>query len=366
MAYGIAMDKMMDTALTEKVVKACLAVRQGLAQEAAVGFGELVAAEPATADKAAWLQAVESCLLTAARSKQVELLQGWLRAVEPMIWATKKPAAAGLVAATGEPAAAGLVAAKGELLVKLTFAACDKRLDGFKVQLTWLWRRWLRTLGSDVQEAQRLCGELLNLAARMARRGWREETSYVLRLVGRIVLSWRSRSEQSLLLWQSVLAQLSLHFTVYARWDGFAKACEAYAELVPLLVVLVRRATRDAQQGEQAQHDEQAHRKPLTEQQRAAALKLALRCVRDLVTTIARTSMQDDMDIFRQWYQYLWQLAGDDPAKKQQLMLLLQLAIRYWQRTLPKSSKKQVRFLQDLLEPSYSSAEHEALLRRIA
>ena len=334
----------MDTALTEKVVKICLAIRQGLAQEAAVGFGELVAAEPATVDKAAWLQAVETCLLTAARSKQVELLQGCLRALEPMVWATGEPAA------KGEPAAAGLVTAKGELLVRLTFAVSDKRLDGLKVQLTWLWRRWLRALGADVQEAQRLCGELLNLAARMARRGWREETSYVLRLVARAVMSWRHRSEQSLLLWQSVLAQLSLHFTVYARWDGFAKACEAYAELVLMLVVLVRRAKRDA----------------LPMEQRAAYLKLALRNVRDLLTNIARSTMQEDMDIFRQWYQYLWQLAGDDPARKQQLMLLLQLAIRYWQRTLPKSSKKQLRFLQDLLEPSYISAEYEALLRRIA
>ncbi|MGM9529653.1 MAG: hypothetical protein ACI3XH_06630, partial [Phascolarctobacterium sp.] len=250
----------------------------------------------------------------------------------------------------------------GELLLKLTFAACDKRLDGLKVQLTRLWRKWLRTLGEDVQEAQRLCGELLNLAARMARRGWRQETSYVLRLVAWAVMSFCYRSGQSMLLWQGVLAQLSLHFTVYARWDGFAKACEAYAELVLLLVVLLRRAQRC----EQVELHAQAHRKPLTEQQRAAALKLALRTVRDLVTTIARTSMQDDMDIFRQWYQYLWQLAGDDQPKKQQLMLLLQLAIRYWQLTLPKSSKKQVRFLQDLLEPSYISAEYEELIEKIA
>ena len=56
----------MDTALTELVVRTCLAVRQGLSQDAAVGFGELVAAERATSDKASWLRAVEICLVAAA------------------------------------------------------------------------------------------------------------------------------------------------------------------------------------------------------------------------------------------------------------------------------------------------------------
>ena len=64
--------------------------------------------------------------------------------------------------------------------------------------------------------------------------------------------------------------------------------------------------------------------------------------------------------------QYLWQLAGEDVARKQRLLLLLQLSISYWHSTLPKSSKKQLRFLRDLLEPSYISAEYETLLRRIA
>ena len=137
---------------------------------------------------------------------------------------------------------------------------------------------------------------------------------------------------------------------MYARWDGFTKACEVYYELVLLLLVLVRRSGR----------------RTIPLEQRAAYLQLALRTVRDLVTNIARSTMQEDMDIFRQWYQYLWQLAGEDVGRKQRLLLLLQLSISYWHSTLPKSSKKQLRFLRDLLEPSYISAGYETLLRRIA
>ncbi|MGM9582963.1 MAG: hypothetical protein ACI3WU_04525 [Phascolarctobacterium sp.] len=332
------MDKIMDTALTELVVRTCLAVRQSLAQEAAVGFGELVAAKKSTRDHACWLGAVETCLVTAARSKQAELVQGWLRAVSPMLVGSKQ-----------QPTAE-LVAARGELLLKLCFAACDKRLEALFPLLQGQWRSWLDAV-EQVQELQRLCGELLNLAARMARRGWRQEARFVLRLVARAALKGgRLKQEVRLPLWRSILARLSLHFTVYARWDGFAKACEAYEELVSLLLLLVRRSGC----------------KGLPLAVRTASLQLALRTVRDLVTNNARSTMQEDMDIFRQWYQFLWQLAGENQARKQKLLLLLQLSIRYWQLTLPKSSRKQLRFLQDLLQPNLINAEYEELLQRIA
>ena len=328
----------MDTALTELVVKTCLEVRQGSAQEAAVDFGKLVAAQKSAQDQVRWLGAVETCLVTAARCKQVELAQGWLKAVSPLLVGAE------------QQSVAGFIAARGELLLKLCFAVCDKRLEKLFLLLQAQWRGWLDA-AENTQEVQRLCGELLNLAARMARRGWRQEVRFVLRLVARAALQGgRQKQEESLPLWRSILARLSLHFTGYARWDSFAKACEAYGELVSLLLLLARRSGC----------------KDLPWTVRTASLQLALRTVRDLVTHNARSNMQEDMDIFRQWYQYLWQLAGEDPARKQKLLLLLQLSIRYWQLTLPKSSKKQLRFLEDLLQPNLINAEYEELLQSIS
>ena len=328
----------MDTALTELVVKICLEVRQGSAQEAAVDFGKLVAAQKSAQDQVRWLGAVETCLVTAARCKQVELAQGWLRAVSPLLVGAE------------QQSVAGFIAARGELLLKLCFVVCAQRLDKLFPLLQAQWQGWLDA-ADNTQEVQRLCGELLNLAARMARRGWRPEVRFVLRLVARAALQGgRQKQEERLPLWRSILARLSLHFTGYARWDSFAKACEAYGELVSLLLLLVRRSGR----------------KELPWGVRTASLQLALRTVRDLVTNNARSNMQEDMDIFRQWYQYLWQLAGEDPARKQKLLLLLQLSIRYWQLTLPKSSKKQLRFLEDLLQPNLINAEYEELLQSIS
>ena len=328
----------MDTALTELVLKTCLEVRRGSAQEAAVDFGKLVAAQKSAQDQVRWLRAVETCPVTAARCKHVALAQGWLRAVSPLLVGAE------------QQSVAGLIAARGELLLTLCFAVCDKRLEKLFPLLQAQWRGWLDA-AENTQEVQRLCGELLNLAARMARRSWRLEVRFVLRLVARAALQGgRQKQEERLPLWRSILARLSLHFTGYARWDSFAKACEAYGELVSLLLLLVRRSGC----------------KDLPWAVRTASLQLALRTVRDLVTNNARSNMQEDMDIFRQWYQYLWQLAGEDPARKRKLLLLLQLSIRYWQLTLPKSSKKQLRFLEDLLQPNLINAEYEELLQSIS
>ena len=61
------MDKNVDTALTELVVKTCTAVRQGLAEEAQASFAQLLALA-ADGNEAGLLQ-VETCLLTAARAR---------------------------------------------------------------------------------------------------------------------------------------------------------------------------------------------------------------------------------------------------------------------------------------------------------
>ena len=238
---------------------------------------------------------------------------------------------------------AELAADVAHLLESWCFACCDKRLENVRVALTDLVRQWFRAVKFSA-DAQSLELELLNMAARMVRRGWRGEARWLLRIVGWHALRYKRQSQ-----WQRLLANIALHFTVFARWESFPKACEDYHELVLLLLVLLRRAGRAAQD----------------ESRRAACLQLALRTVRDLVTNIARSTMKEDMDIFRQWYQYLWQLAGEDAKRKQHLLVLLQLSIEYWHSTLPKSSKKQLRFLQDLLQPNFVSSEYDALLKVI-
>ena len=351
------MDETLDTAL---IINICLAVRQNKVAEAQKGWQRLLgqvqathllllksqpaekvgaaektdasaeAGEQAQLDIGAaggWLQQVCTCLLTAARAKNTQLVQAWLRETVLLDALTKQE----------------LAQQSAQLLLDLAFAVCDKRLNELQPELKQILRAWLKS-GQNWQQVDKLFGELLNLAAHMARRGWTKETRMALRLVAFAALRQRETA-----FWQALLARFNLHFAGYAHWDGFPKACQVYKELVLLLLVLVRRAGRSSE----------------SEERRIAYLQLALRSVRAWVTNIARSTMQDDMDIFRQWYQFMWQLAGEDVLRKQRLLLLLQLCIKYWHSTLPKSSRKQLRFLQDLLEPNLVSEEYAALLRKI-
>ena len=312
----------MDESLALEV---CLAVRQNNLEAAQTAFENILAVQ----DDREYLALVKIAILAALRKQQELMALHWLAACKKRLKTAFEKAE--------------LAADVAHLLESWCFACCDKRLENVRVALTDLVRQWFRAVKFSA-DAQSLELELLNMSARMVRRGWRSEARWLLHIVGWHALRYKSQSQ-----WQRLLANLSLHFTVYARWESFPKACEAYHELVLLLLVLLRRADRTA----------------LEESRRAACLQLALRTVRDLVTNIARSTMQEDMDIFRQWYQYLWQLAGEDAKRKQHLLVLLQLSIAYWHSTLPKSSKKQVRFLQDLLQPNCVSAEYEALLKVI-
>ena len=184
--------------------------------------------------------------------------------------------------------------------------------------------------------------EWLNLAARMARRRWREETAFLLREAGRWLLK-----QQDLQWWTWSLQQLQLHFVVYARWDGFDKACRMYRELTLLYRLLLRRV-------------------PMAQpEQQAALLQLLLRHLRDVTTNVSRSAMLDDADIFRQWYSFWWQLTAEDKSAREELLRLLQLAITYWQQTMPKTSRKQITLLKDLLQPNLIAGEYALLLQKI-
>ena len=230
----------------------------------------------------------------------------------------------------------------GSVLLQLAFAVCDRRLSEERAALALLARRWLRTHAGDTALLQEFMAEWLNLAARMARRRWREETAFLLREAGRWLLK-----QQDLQWWTWSLQQLQLHFVVYARWDGFDKACRMYRELTLLYRLLLRRV-------------------PMAQpEQQAALLQLLLRHLRDVTTNVSRSAMLDDADIFRQWYSFWWQLTAEDKSAREELLRLLQLAITYWQQTMPKTSRKQITLLKDLLQPNLIAGEYALLLQKI-
>lgn len=309
---------------TELVLEVCLAVRRDELQAARDGFTKILE----SAAKQSLFKAIGDCLLAAVRRQQRQLFDEWL-----------EQAREALLSLAAEPERSAEAA---EFLTRLSFVVCDRRLAEAQPALAQLVRRFANAAAEDI--AAKLWAELLSLAARMARRGWREETEFLLRLYLRELLK---RDDSAV--WQQRLLALQLHFVAYARWDGFTKACAAYQELLLLFLLLVRRAGK----------------KIYTKEQQEQYLLLSLRTLRGIISNAARSSMKDDMEIFRELYQYLWQLAGDNKRRRQQLQLLLQLAISYWQSSLPKTSRKQARFLEDLLQPSLIDKLQEDLLNRI-
>ena len=309
---------------TELVLEVCLAVRHDELQAARDGFTKILE----SAAKQSLFKAIGDCLLAAVRRQQRQLFDEWL-----------EQAREALLSLAAEPERSAEAA---DFLTRLSFVVCDRRLAEAQPALAQLVRRFAKAASADI--AARLWAELLSLAARMARRGWREETAFLLRLYLRELLK-----KDDSAIWQQRLLALQLHFVAYARWDGFTKACAAYQELLLLFLLLVRRAGK----------------KIYTKEQQEQYLLLSLRTLRGIISNAARSSMKDDMEIFRELYQYLWQLAGDNKRRRQQLQLLLQLAISYWQSSLPKTSRKQARFLEDLLQPSLIDKVYEDLLNRI-
>lgn len=309
---------------SELALEVCLAVRRGELEAAQQSFTSLLA----QAKQQEVLQLAGACLLEAVRRQQRELFDAWLVQAEKQL----------LLAVSNKAAAQSALS----FLTSLSFVVCDRRLAEVRHVLAALIRRLAAVCDDACRKA--LWTELLSLAARMSRRGWREETAFLLRLYLRELLKTKALGA-----WQSGLLALQLHFVAHARWDGFVKACHAYQELFTLCLLLIRRAGG----------------KKYTEEQRRQYLLLSLRGLRGIITNAARSLMTDEMDLFRELYQFFWQYSVNDKRRRQQLQLLLQLAIGYWQASLPKTSRKQLKFLADLLQPNLIDAAYTALLKAI-
>ena len=156
--------------VTELILETCIALRDGREQNACTAFSGIIAE---AADNEA-LRAISCCLLVALRHRQRQLFAAWMQESRPHLEQ---------LLVNPQLAHQG-----GSVLLRLTFAVCDRRLAEVRPMLALLVRRWLRTQADNTAMLQEFMGEWLSLAARMARRRWREETAFLLREAGRWLL----------------------------------------------------------------------------------------------------------------------------------------------------------------------------------
>ena len=91
---------------------------------------------------------------------------------------------------------------------------------------------------------------------------------------------------------------------------------------------------------------------------------IVLRSIRDWIANVARVGMLDDLDIIRDWQELLKNNLST--SVQAWVDLLVQLEINYWHLTKPKTSRKQLEYLADLLEPDVVSEEYKRLVNLIA
>lgn len=249
-----------------------------------------------------------------------------------------------------------------ELLNALLFVVCDKRIDGARYELQVLCRSFFILTKPELREDWST--EVLSLAARILRRGWLDQGQWLLRLV--LKQLWK-KGEKALL--QRTLGRIELHMILSCRYDDVTKTLENYKIVFSFYKLLLERAERLARAGAQKQggtHDSMSAARTKSGQREEALdyLIMTLRSVREWVCNSATALMIDELELFEEWDRIIQE---KKPAAKelQRERQLLQLELKYWNLTKPKSSRKQFRYLQALLEPDYIKPELQELLEQV-
>lgn len=307
----------------DELVQLALAVRSGRFEQSEAQFVSVLS----NAQDLELLSFIDGALLIALRSNSSELFISWLvKAEAPFYQLLERQADA-----------------SAALLQKLAFAALDKRLTKAYGVLELVLRRYFH-LHQHSEAAQSLWQELLNLVVRVVRRGWKEDTAWLYRLLLHVLLA-----EKDLNVVRSRLWQLQLHFTIYAKWDGIAGAAEVYRDLFYVYLLILRRSLA----------------KDPALRERSLWLRVVVHSLRELTNNVSRILMMDDVEIFHIWHDLWSRQATGNSRLQRQFSLMLQLVIEYWRQTMPKTGRRQAKFLKELTKPDLVGCELKKLLASI-
>ena len=316
-----------DQALQQVSLLGCVGLKTGMVQEAEACFKELLAVDSSKGSAFCYLVCVKNMLMMAARMRKGELFTEWLKEAEEKLRLT-------LNQVEQDKAV--------DFIIALTFIVCDRRYVDSLAVVSNLANQVITSI-QDKKLLQALFNEWTSLIAQMARRNWSEVNSFLLTVLLKALLK-----KQDLQVLKLTLLQLNMHLQMYSRWDGFEKAFITYKELQYFYLLLLKRAGK-------IQIDEDLRKQYFV---------IALRSIRDWIANVARVGMLDDLDIIRDWQELLKNNLSE--SVQTWVDLLVQLEINYWHLTKPKTSRKQLEYLADLLEPNVVGEEYGRLLVVVA
>lgn len=231
----------------------------------------------------------------------------------------------------------------GDFLLTLFFTAADRRYVNAFPMLRWMSLLLTKNNALTMAELQYFVREWTQLIAQIARRKWEKETKQL--LDGLFVFLLR---EKDFALTRSTLMNVALHFQMYAGWDGYASAFKIYDPWQNFMLVLLEQAVS-------------SRRSP---EQREQIGTLVLRTQRDLITAVARQTMQEEMDIYREWLTLGLESAKSTKSKAR-IRRFVQMTVGYWAAQQPRTSREQLQHLLYVFEPDLVKGRYLDLLEKV-
>lgn len=306
----------------------CLALRNFSDACAEKFFGQLLQDYQAGSDNMALLAAVRDMLSAAARLRKKELFCSWLSQIESNL--------RDMIVARDNPDEVS------RFLLSIAFIVCDRR---YNAAFAVMQRLMVLFVKVSVNKAvlQNFISEWTSLLAQMVRRKWTDVSDFLLSALLKAL--WRRKDGKLI---NAALLQLHLHLQMYCRWDGVENTFCAYRKLQYFYFVVAAYAGKEK----------------YAEKTRLYYLRSVLLNVRELIANMARAAMQDEMQIIRSWHECLLNGAGD--RMRNRVDFFVQLEIGYWSMTKPKTSRKQLAYLADLLQPNMLTDVYQKLLTEIS
>ena len=209
-----------------------------------------------------------------------------------------------------------------EFLLTLFFTASDRRYVNALPMLRWMSLLLTNNKSLTAGELQYFVREWTQLIAQIARRKWENETRQL--MDGLFVFLVREKD-----------FAFANAFKIYAPWQNF------------MLVLL-----------------DQAVSSRRSQQQREQIGSLVLRTQRDLITAVARLTMQEEMTVYGEWLQFGLSAAKSE-KNKIRVRRLVQLTVGYWASQQPRTSREQLKHLLYVFEPDLVKGKYLELLEKV-
>lgn len=302
----------------------CLAVKQGEFEKA-----KLILQNVTTLNDKFFIQTVKDIFLMVIRRHNENLLEEWFEIVDARLKTTL--------------AKDDMFANNQDFLEAMLFAICDHRLENLHDRF-YEYVAIFQSSCQDVWNLKNFYVELGSLAARMSMRKWDKQAMWLLEM---IFDEASKRSDLKFL--QQLLYHIDMNSIMYAKNFSAGTMYILYRKVQCTYMHLLDKIADDN----------------LDQYYKKEVLIIALRGERNLMSNLARITMQDEMDIYDEWYDHMIYLFGKDEKFRPLAIMLVQMTITYWNRTQPKSSRKQVRYLEKILLPSYIKGTYAELLEEI-